>query len=101
LQAVYDKRCASCHGQDTGRIRPLNFGQVEKSPAFLAPSARAAGGKEVCGQPAFLDRPDPDAQALLEVLHKLPEEVKTNPREDMLAARPPWLDENCRDVYRP
>ena len=101
LKAVCDKRCASCHGQDAGRIERIKFLEVEKSPALLAPLAKAAGGTEKCGQPVFESRDDPDAKALIDTLNQLAQEIKTNPREDMLATRPPITEPNMRYVYRP
>jgi len=101
LHQVFDKRCASCHGQDKSRIERIKFLDVESSPALLAPLAKAAGGSEKCGQAVFPDRNDPDAQAMLDALHRLAEEIKTNPREDMLAERPPIVEPDMRYVYRP
>jgi Hydrazine synthase alpha subunit middle domain/WD40-like Beta Propeller Repeat len=101
LKAVYDKRCVSCHGQDAGRVERIKFLDVEKSPALLAPLAKTVGGTERCGKPVFETRDDPDCQALLNTLHKLAEEIRANPREDMLAERPPITKPDMRYVYRP
>jgi hypothetical protein len=101
LHQVFDKRCASCHGQDKARIERVKFLDVEQSPALLAPLAKAAGGTEKCGQAVFADRADPDAKALIDALHNLAEEIKTHPREDMLATRPPIIEPEMRYTYRP
>ncbi len=101
LKTVYDKRCASCHKQDVARIENIKFLDVERSPALLAPLAKAAGGTEKCGQPVFPSRDDPDAKALIDTLSRLAQEIKTNPREDMLTQRPPITEPNMRYVYRP
>ena len=101
LKAVFDRRCASCHQEEVARVERVSFTQVEESPALLAPLAKAAGGTEACGKAVFPNREDPDAQALLAALHALEEEIKTNPRMDMRAERPPLLDPDCRYVYRP
>jgi len=101
LHGVFDRRCASCHGQDKARVERVKFLDVEQSPALLAPLAKAAGGTEKCGQPVFPSRDDPEAQAMLDALHQLAEEIRTNPREDMLAERPPIVEADMRYVYRP
>jgi mono/diheme cytochrome c family protein len=101
LHAVFDKRCAGCHGQDRGRMERIRFLEVEKSPAWLAPLAKAAGGTEKCGQAVFADREDPEAKAMLEALHQLAEEIRTNPREDMTPEPLPVADLKARYVYRP
>jgi hypothetical protein len=101
LKAVFDKRCASCHKQDVARIERIKFLDVEQSPALLAPLAKSAGGTEKCGQAVFPSRDDPDAKALIDTLNRLAQEIKTNPREDMLTQRPPITEANMRYVYRP
>lgn len=101
LHGVFDRRCASCHGQDKSRIEQIKFSDVERSPALLAPLAKAAGGTEKCGQPVLGSRDDPDAKVMLETLYQLADEIRTNPREDMLAERPPIIDPNARYIYRP
>jgi hypothetical protein len=101
LHGVFDKRCASCHGQDKSRVERVKFLDVDQSPALLAPLAKSAGGTEKCGQAVFVDRDDPDAKALIDTLHKLAEEIKTNPRIDMLAKRPPITEPDMRYTYRP
>jgi len=100
LQPIYDRRCASCHGADVGRIHRIRFEEPELSPAMLAPLAATAGGAGTCGE-VFRDRDDPDAVALLAVMERLRREIEENPRVDMLAERPPILDPECRYVYRP
>jgi len=101
LAGVYERRCVSCHQQDTGRIERIAFHDPESSPALLAPLGKAAGGTEACGKPIFESRDDPDAQALLAALDRLKQEMADNPREDMLPQRPPITDPDCRYVYRP
>ncbi|MGQ9733349.1 MAG: HzsA-related protein, partial [Candidatus Zipacnadales bacterium] len=101
LHEIFNRRCTTCHGQDVSRIERIKFLDVQQSPALLAPLAQAAGGSQRCGQAVFADRNDPDAKALLETLHALAEEIRTNPRVDMLAERPPIMDADMRYVYRP
>lgn len=100
LQAVYQRRCASCHQGDTGRVERINFEAVQDSPALRAPLPLTAGGTERCG-PVFSGRDDPDCLALMAALHRLEAELVANPRADMLPERPPLLDQNSRYVYRP
>jgi hypothetical protein len=83
------------------RVERIRFSAPETSPALLAPLAKAAGGTEACGKAVFTDRSDPDARLLAETLAKLAEEIRSNPREDMLTQRPPALDPQCRYIYRP
>jgi hypothetical protein len=101
LEAVYERRCASCHQQDVARVQRVSFAAVEQSPALLAPLSKAAGGTEACGQAVFPDLTDPDAKEITDALDQLGREMRENPRMDMLPERPPLLDPNCRYVYRP
>jgi len=101
LTAVYDRRCASCHDKDTGRVERISFRNPEASPALLAPLSKDAGGTEACGKAVFETRDDPDAQALIAALGQLQDEIAQNPREDMLPERPLIMQENSRYVYRP
>ena len=100
LDAIYAKRCTSCHGKDPERIHRLNFTKVAKSPALLAPLSKALGGTESCGKLIFADKSDPDLVAFTTALKQLEEEIRTKPREDMLTSRPPMLDEKCEYRYR-
>ena len=101
LDDVFARRCASCHASDPERAHRVRFGDVEASPVLLAPLAKAEGGTQACGAPVFETRDDPDAQKLIATLRALAEEIRTNPREDMFAQRPPIADESPRYVYRP
>lgn len=100
LQAVYQRRCVSCHQGDTGRVERVNFEAVERSPALLAPLATTAGGTGRCGG-VFAGREDADWVALVAALQRLRQEMAENPRADMLPARPPLMDDSPRYVYRP
>jgi len=71
-----------------------------RSPALLAPLPTTAGGTGACGT-VFTGRDDPGAKALIAALEVLREELRTNPREDVQALRPPLMDANPRYVYRP
>lgn len=98
LDAVHGRRCASCHGTDTGRIQRLSFTKLASSPALLAPLAKSAGGTEKCGKPVFADRTDPDFREFTAILKNLEDEIKSKPREDMLASRPPLFAD--KEEYR-
>lgn len=98
LDAVHGRRCASCHGTDTGRIQRLNFTKLASSPALLAPLAKSSGGTEKCGKPVFADRTDPDFREFTAILKNLEDEIKSKPREDMLASRPPLFAD--KEEYR-
>jgi cytochrome c553 len=100
LQAVYQQSCASCHGQDTGRVERVSFEDVWQSPALLAALPVSAGGTGACGA-VFSGREDPGAKALMAALGTLEQELRDNPREDVQMARPPITEENPRYVYRP
>lgn len=100
LYAVFQQSCTRCHGQEKERVERVNFEDVGRSPALLAPLPVAAGGTGACG-PVFTGREDPGAQALRAALAVLEEELRTNPREDVRTLRPPLADEHPRYVYRP
>jgi len=101
LDAVFKRRCASCHAGDTGRAYRVNFDDPLKSPVLLAPLAKAAGGTGACGEAVLKDLEDADAKALRDALTRLQAEMRDNPRMDMRAERPPIIDPDCRYVYRP
>lgn len=100
LHNVFHQHCASCHGEDVGRVERVNFEDVMQSPALLAPLSQAAGGTGTCGE-VFTSLDSPGAQALVVALRLLEQEIRENPREDMLPDRPPIADENPRYIYRP
>jgi hypothetical protein len=100
FDTVYTRRCASCHQKETTRIRRIRVPGIERSPALLAPLAASAGGTQRCAKAVFADKNDPDYKALLDALARIREEIKTLPREDMLAVRPPLIDVNCNYRYR-
>lgn len=101
LEAVYERRCASCHQKEVARVHRIDFADVRRSPALLGPLSKAEGGTEACGSPVFLDLDDPDAKEIADALAQLEREIADNPRVDMLSERPPILDPNCRYEYRP
>lgn len=100
LHDVFRQYCASCHGGDFGRIERVNFEDVMQSPALLAPLSKDAGGTGACGK-IFSSLDSPGAEALVAALRLLEQEIRDNPREDMLPDRPPIADENPRYIYRP
>jgi mono/diheme cytochrome c family protein len=100
LHAVFQQSCAKCHGPETARVERVDFEGVARSPALLAPLPTSAGGTGACGT-VFAGRDDPGARALIAALAVLQEELRTNPREDVQATRPPLADDNPRYVYRP
>ncbi len=100
LDEVYGRRCASCHQGDGGRARQARFPGLERSPALRAPLAKAAGGAGRCGEGVFASPADPDYQAMRAALESLREELKTHPRDDMLARRPPIADPKAPYRYR-
>jgi hypothetical protein len=71
-----------------------------QSPALLAPLSKDAGGTGACGK-IFSSLDSPGAEALVAALRLLEQEIRDNPREDMLPDRPPIADENPRYIYRP
>jgi mono/diheme cytochrome c family protein len=100
LVAVFRRRCASCHGQETGRVKQVRVPGVERSAVLRAPLAKEAGGSGKCGKPVFAGTDDSDYQAMLAALRSLADEVRQNPREDMLPQRPPVADEKAPYRYR-
>ncbi len=97
---VYNQRCVSCHPKDNNRIRRIVVPGIERSPSLMAPLAKSGGGAEACGKPVFADKNAPDFKALLAALAQIRDDIKKMPREDMLASRPPMVDENCNYRYR-
>jgi hypothetical protein len=85
LAEVAQRRCATCHEQ--GVIpRPFytRITNVEHNDFLLAPLSRSAGGTEACGKAVFLNRADPDYQALLRTFAPLERLLRERPRMDML-----------------
>ncbi len=87
-QAVYARRCTSCHAKGEGRGQAwlsLNARDVRASRMLAAPLARSAGGWGRCKGVVFADAADLDYQALLALLTDLSRRLKHNPREDLLS----------------
>lgn len=102
LADVYQRRCRSCHKDGAEAIlHRIRLPEVERSRALLAPLAAAAGGEGTCTPAVFAERSDPDFQKLLAIFTQVQSESQSTPRADMLDARPPLLDPECRYVYRP
>lgn len=89
LDAVFARRCVSCHGRSDGRMDTwavsLNRRDVRKSRALAAPLARSAGGWGSCEGTVFAGVSDPDYQGLLAALKSLSDELRQRPREDLLS----------------
>jgi len=111
MAEVFDRRCASCHGDGDGRgdtwWLSVNRRDASKSRALMAPLAPAAGGWGRCSETVFSSTNDADYQALLGGLTSLAAELSEFPREDVLSLRgtpaemqvvtlptpPPWTPE--------
>ena len=91
LAAVFQRRCAGCHGADDGQQDTwwlsVNRHDVRLSRALAAPLAAAAGGWGRCQGTVFASDSDPDYQALLSVLTALQTTLAQQPREDLLSLR--------------
>jgi hypothetical protein len=99
MQEVYDRRCATCHGEKHARAALWHPGRTQgrqrvriENPhlnAFLlAPLAKSAGGTETCGKAVFASKQDPDYRAVLETFTVSTAILKETPRMDMPGARP-------------
>ena len=87
FDAVYARRCASCHQGGEG-LRHIRYPSVdhrnpEQSRALLAPLAAAAGGWGACGESVFKNREDPDYAPLAAGVRALAAELKQRPRRDL------------------
>lgn len=90
---VFRRRCASCHAgkelDEGGKYGTwwlsLNDADAARSRALQAPLARAAGGWERCRGPVFASTADADYQRLLAALTRLREQLRSQPREDLLS----------------
>lgn len=86
LEAVYARRCASCHGSsnDTWWLS-LNWRDPAASRMLLAPLARSASGWGRCDETVFAGKQDADYQTMLGLLSRLRDELDRHPREDLLS----------------
>jgi len=91
LGAVFQRRCAGCHGSDDGQQDTwwlsLNRQDVRLSRVLAAPLSAAAGGWGRCQGTVFADDRDPDYQAILAVLTTLRTTLDQHPREDLRSLR--------------
>jgi hypothetical protein len=104
MSAVYARRCQSCH--ESKKVQPAITWRSTEPPPFgggldwwneqgvriespqlneflLAPLAKAAGGTEICGEPIFRDKNDPDYQAVLKTFEPVAKLMAERPRMDM------------------
>ncbi len=93
LDAIFARRCESCHGGDEGRQKirypAIHPAEPAKSRALLAPLAKTAGGWGACGENVFRHRDDPDFQAFSRGFQELGEALRNRPRRDLLDLREP------------
>ncbi|MBI4603970.1 MAG: hypothetical protein HY721_18600 [Planctomycetes bacterium] len=92
LEEVFARRCASCHKGEVERARRVRVPSIERSPALRMPLAAGAGGAGRCAPAPFASTSDPDYRRMLEALEALRADLERDPREDMLAERPPPVD---------
>ena len=89
LNEVAARRCISCHEADTEgkvqlpRTRYVRVTNPQLNSFLLAPLAKAAGGTETCGRPAFKTPDDPDYQTILKTFEPIRELLSLRPRIDM------------------
>jgi hypothetical protein len=90
-RGVYQRRCASCHGEADGRYGTwwlsLNRRDVRLSRALQAPLSQASGGWGSCEGTVFASTDDPDYRTLLGALSDLWQQLLRRPREDLLSLR--------------
>ena len=83
LGEVASRRCAGCHQEGIPRKFYTRVINPQNNNFLLAPLSKQAGGTQLCGEPVFLSKDDPDYGKILktfEPIHKLLEE---RPRADM------------------
>jgi hypothetical protein len=104
LNAVFSRRCASCHANDAGRRRirfpSINHREPNQSRALLAPLAVTAGGWEACGTAVFRDRSDRDYQAFTAGFSALAAALKERPRRDLVDMAEPDPSKETAQVDR-
>jgi hypothetical protein len=90
ITEVAERRCVKCHTGITG-ARSFNnsfatrLDNPERNPFLRAPLSKKAGGTETCGSPVFINKQDPDYQAILKLFAPVTEMLAKRPRMDMLA----------------
>jgi hypothetical protein len=79
------RRCAECHkgGPQSIPWRVKRITNVAHNDILLAPLAKEAGGRGVCGKVVFASTADPDYQALLKALKLTEDALAARPRTDM------------------
>lgn len=92
INAIYQNRCANCHGQTSRDLNGLGALSINRrnpkaSRALQAPLAKAAGGWERCAETVFADINDSDYQKLLAAFTELNSTLTQRPREDLLSLR--------------
>jgi len=90
LQDVAKRRCASCHKKSAENDKveiPRDFYVRITNPQLnnflLSPLAKTAGGTQLCGNPVFGSKDDPDYQAILKTFEPIHEMLREKPRMDM------------------
>jgi hypothetical protein len=87
LADVATRRCAECHANGAlPRAVWTRITNPQWNTFLTAPLAKAAGGAETCGRPAFSSTEDPDYRASLRTFEPVAEELKARPRTDMPGA---------------
>ena len=83
------RRCGECHKGGAKGIpwRLKRITSVAHNDILLAPLAKAAGGRGVCGKAVFASAADPDYQALLKALKATEDALAARPRTDMPGCR--------------
>ena len=82
------RRCAECHkgGLEGIPWHIKRITNVAHNDILLAPLAKGAGGRGVCGKVVFANTADPDYRALLKALQLTEDALAARPRTDM----PDW-----------
>lgn len=91
FQDMAQRRCVSCHKQkDNENVFSypgqfaLRIDNPEKNPFLKAPLAKQFGGSEKCGTVVFENKKDEDYQKIVQTFRELEEDLKQNPRLDMV-----------------
>ncbi|MFH1920363.1 MAG: hypothetical protein ABIP48_10825, partial [Planctomycetota bacterium] len=98
LAEVAARRCAACHSEGKTPRRPwTRITEPETNSFLMAPLAKAAGGRQSCGEPVFASKDDPDYRAILATFEPVREQLTHTPRTDMPGGKPsPTLCRICQ-----
>ena len=86
IAAVHTRRCQSCHDPaEVTRADWIDLHGPQRSRFLAAPLAKAAGGRQQCGQAVYRDQGDQDYRAVSDLLEAACRKAWEYPRRDLAA----------------